>query len=43
MLKDRTFNIVWVSKDHGAGISITVKPDDVVHYTGKAVEVRVKN
>jgi alpha-D-xyloside xylohydrolase len=43
MLKERTFNIVWVSKDHGAGLSITVMPDAVVHYTGKAVTVSGKN
>ncbi len=42
MLKERTFNIVWVSKNHGAGISITETPDVVVHYTGKAVTVSVK-
>jgi alpha-D-xyloside xylohydrolase len=39
MLKERTFRIVWISPDHGAGISATEKPDAVVHYTGKAVEV----
>jgi alpha-D-xyloside xylohydrolase len=39
MLQDRTLNIVWVSKDHGAGVGITEKPDAVVHYTGKAVKV----
>ena len=39
MLKERTFNIVWVSENHGAGIPVTEKPDAVVHYTGKAVKV----
>ena len=39
MLKERTFNIVWVSENHGAGIPATEKPDAVVHYTGKAVKV----
>jgi alpha-D-xyloside xylohydrolase len=39
MLKTRTFNIVRVSKDHGAGIASTEKPDAVVHYDGKAVKV----
>ena len=39
MLKERTFNIIWVSPNHGAGISVTEKPDAVVHYTGKAVTV----
>jgi alpha-D-xyloside xylohydrolase len=39
MLKDRTFNIVWVSENHGAGIPITEKPDAVIHYKGDAVKV----
>jgi alpha-D-xyloside xylohydrolase len=39
MLKERTFNIIWVSPNHGAGIPVTEKPDAVVHYTGKAVTV----
>ena len=39
MLKERTFNVVWVSENHGAGISTTEKPDAVVHYSGKAVKV----
>jgi alpha-D-xyloside xylohydrolase len=38
MLKERTFNIVWISKDHGAGIAVTEKPDAVVHYQGDAVK-----
>jgi alpha-D-xyloside xylohydrolase len=42
MLKDRTINIVWVTKGHGAGVGITVMPDAVVHYTGKAITVRPK-
>jgi alpha-D-xyloside xylohydrolase len=39
MLKERTFNVVWVSANHGAGIPVTEKPDEVVHYTGKAVKI----
>lgn len=39
MLKKRTFNIIWVSKNHGAGVSVTEKPDDVVHYTGREMTV----
>lgn len=42
MLNERTFNIVWVSDNHGAGIPITEKPDEVVRYTGKAVTVSSK-
>ena len=39
MLKERTFNVVWVSANHGAGIPVTEKPDAAVHYSGKAVKV----
>jgi len=39
MLKERTFNIVWVSENHGSGIAVVEKPDAVVHYTGKAVKI----
>ena len=41
MLKERTFNIVWVSASHGAGVPSAEKPDAVVHYNGKAVKVSV--
>ena len=34
MLKDRTFNVVLVTKDHGTGIEVTDKADKVVSYTG---------
>ena len=40
MLKERTFNIVRVSANHGAGISLTEKPDAVVHYNGHAVKIK---
>jgi alpha-D-xyloside xylohydrolase len=39
MLKERTFNVVWVSENHGAGIPVTEKPDTVVHYKGDIVRV----
>jgi hypothetical protein len=39
MLKQRTFNIVCVSPDHGAGIPVTGKPDVVVRYSGSEVKV----
>jgi alpha-D-xyloside xylohydrolase len=42
MVKERTFNIVWVSDNHGAGTPITEKPDEVIRYTGKAVTVSSK-
>lgn len=39
MLKERTFHIVWVSANHGAGVPLTEKPDAVVRYTGKEASV----
>jgi alpha-D-xyloside xylohydrolase len=42
MLKEHTFNVVFVSSNHGAGIPVTDKPDAVVHYTGKTVTVSGK-
>jgi alpha-D-xyloside xylohydrolase len=39
MLKDRTFNVVWVSQNHGAGLPSTEKPDAVVHYRGGRVNI----
>ncbi len=43
LLKQRTFNIIWVSKDHGAGVAIAGKPDAVVNYDGKPVTVRAES
>ena len=39
MLKERTFHVVWVSPEHGAGIPVTDKPDQVVRYDGRALNV----
>lgn len=39
MLKERTFNVVWVTANHGAGIPVTDKPDAVISYHGKALKV----
>ena len=39
MLKERTFRVVWVAPDHGIGIPTTSKPDVIVHYTGKPLNV----
>jgi alpha-D-xyloside xylohydrolase len=39
MLNERTFNIVWVSQDHGVGIASTDRPDAVLHYNGKAASI----
>jgi alpha-D-xyloside xylohydrolase len=42
MLKERTFRIVWVSDNHGAGTAAEEKADAVVHYTGKPITVSGK-
>jgi alpha-D-xyloside xylohydrolase len=42
MLKERTFNVVWVSNNHGAGVRVTDQPDAVVHYTGKETSVSAR-
>jgi alpha-D-xyloside xylohydrolase len=39
MLKKRTFRIIRVSKNHGAGVAITEKADAIVPYDGQAVRV----
>jgi len=39
LLKERTFHIVWVSPNHGAGISSTETPDAVVRYDGKMMSL----
>lgn len=40
MLKERTFHIVWISEDHGAGVSPTDRPDVTVKYDGALKTVR---
>jgi alpha-D-xyloside xylohydrolase len=42
MPASRTFNIVWVGADHGAGLDVTATPDQVVKYDGSAVTVSAK-
>ena len=42
MLKERTFRIVFVSPNHGAGWAVEEKADATVHYAGKAVTVICK-
>jgi len=42
MLASRTFNVVWVGANHGAGVGVTATPDQVVTYTGAQVMVAPK-
>ena len=39
MLKQRTFRVVFVHKDHGGGIAATDEPDRVVTYSGTKLNV----
>jgi alpha-D-xyloside xylohydrolase len=39
MLKNRTFEIVIVSKDHGTGLDISPKADKIVKYNGSEISV----
>jgi alpha-D-xyloside xylohydrolase len=40
MRNNRMFHIVWVSPNHGQGISLADKPDKVVEYSGKELKIR---
>jgi alpha-D-xyloside xylohydrolase len=40
MLKNRTFNIVWVGKNHGVEMEAESKPDEIVEYKGDMVLVK---
>ena len=42
MLASRTFNVVWVASNHGAGVAVTSAPDQVVKYSGAQVVVSAK-
>ncbi|MGC9353161.1 MAG: TIM-barrel domain-containing protein [Mariniphaga sp.] len=40
MLKNRTFNIVWVNKEHGIGVEPSVTVDKQVQYSGEEIVIR---
>jgi hypothetical protein len=40
MPKERTFHIVWVGRDHGAGEALTSQLDKTVQYSGAMVVVK---
>lgn len=42
MLKERTFNVVMVSKNHGVGVDPEATYDSVIHYNGKAVRTAIR-
>jgi len=39
MATSRTFNLVWVGSNHGAGVGVTATPDQVVRYDGSQAVV----
>ena len=39
MPASRTFNVVWVGADHGAGVDVTANADEEVPYDGSEVVV----
>ncbi len=42
MPASRTFNVVWVGANHGAGTDVVATPDQVVTYTGTATSATAK-
>ncbi len=42
MLTSRTFNVVWVGSNHGAGLAVTTTPDQIIKYSGAQVVVSAK-
>jgi alpha-D-xyloside xylohydrolase len=41
MLKTRSFQVVIVSRNHGAGVEVTANPDKVVSYNGQRLTVQL--
>jgi alpha-D-xyloside xylohydrolase len=39
MLENRTFRVVFVTENHGAGVNLASEPDKVVQYSGKQMTV----
>jgi hypothetical protein len=42
MLEHRTFNVVFVGKDHGTGVGPAGRPDATVEYAGEPVTVAAR-
>jgi alpha-D-xyloside xylohydrolase len=42
MLRSRWFNVVWVSPEHGAGITPDAKPDWIFDYNGQNITLPVR-
>jgi len=42
MLKERTFEIVWVSKDKKVGLNLEARPDAIVKYNGTPQTIKIE-
>lgn len=42
MLKERTFNVVVVSRYNGTGVEIATKFNNIIKYSGKEISVKFK-
>ena len=42
MLKERTFQIVWIKKDQPKSFNLKQKPDATIKYSGKRISVSIK-
>ena len=40
MLKERTFNIVWIDRNKNVGFDLERKPDAVVKYHGEKILIQ---
>jgi alpha-D-xyloside xylohydrolase len=40
MPQTHTFNVVWVSQNHGTGETIETRIDKVIHYNGKRISIQ---
>jgi len=40
MMEKRTFHVVWVGEDRGAGVNPTRAPDKTIEYSGKAISIK---
>lgn len=43
MLKSRTFEIVWITKDRPLGLDFNIKADKIIDYNGEQVSIEMNN
>ncbi|HYG17644.1 MAG TPA: TIM-barrel domain-containing protein [Ohtaekwangia sp.] len=42
MPESRTFEVIWVEKDQPVGVGFAAHPDEIVQYSGSAIQVKMK-